>query len=72
MAEFYKTLKQYRVIYIAITVFIMFEFHIITQFVYANFDGWTVEFSGVMAALITALGAMLKWSLENSRQDKDE
>ena len=62
-------LKRYQVIYVFITGFVMYELNSLTQFIYSKFNGWSIEYSGVLTALVAGYTAMLKWALENSRQD---
>lgn len=69
--NFHIKLKQYRVIYASVTAFIAFMVYKMWSFYELNFMNLSAESAAAFSAMFLGLIPMLKFALENSRQDKD-
>ena len=62
-------LKQYRVVYLTLAGFIVLLVYRMWTFFELNYTGLTAESAAVFSAAFLAVIPMLKYVLENSRQD---
>ena len=62
-------LKQFRVLYISLASFIVYTVHRMWNFFELNYTGLTAESAAVFSAAFLAMIPILKYVLENSRQD---
>lgn len=64
-------LKQYRAIYVAVALFVAFLIYKMWSFYELNFANLSAEAAAAFSAMFLAMIPILKYVLENSRQDTD-
>lgn len=69
--SFHIKLKQYRVLYVAVTVFVAFMVYKMWAFYEINFMNLTAEAAAAFSAMFLAMIPILKFALENARQDQN-